>query len=633
MSNILTYILQMNDKMSTTLNKVGASSDTTAKKVDKLEKEVNSLNKAKLTGISNSFSSFLKSVAPIALITGAIVKLTQVVSGSRGAYEAQAVAEKQLSSVMRNTMNARQDEIKSILDLASAQQKLGVIGDEVQLSAAQELATYLTKTDSLKKLMPVMNDMLAQQYGLNASQEQAAQIASMLGKVMDGQVGALSRYGYKFDKAQEKVLKFGTEAQRAAVLADVVSSAVGGVNADLAKTQEGITKQQENDLGDIAERIGKTVVSIRAAFSPIVDFFISISNKVMDVFENNQEHIQSVVAIVSGVLVKAFQAVGTVLNWVYSAYRFFVDGLRNGNPVLLAVTSAVIYITTALAAYRTITIVSTMATKTWILITKAAKLATTIWAIAQGKLNAVMLANPVGLIIAGVVALIAVIAFLVIKIDGWGKMWNHTVNGAKLTFQAFTEGVKWYFNTMIDGLMIGLNYIKKGWYSFKEAVGLGDSSENQKMLAQINSDTEARKQAIVGGAQKVVDLNKQALSEFKQAANSLSWNDTSFSDVTAGIKNKLGIASPGIPGTGNTVGGFGGAAAGGTTSDSKAGKDAANSIATGGTKTTNIQVSVAEMGNDMKVYVSDIRDGAQNVRDIILDQLTRALSMAQGQVI
>jgi len=87
--------------------------------------------------------------------------------------------------------------------IESTQQELGVIGDEVQLSGAQEMATYLQKKESLEKLIPVMNDMLAQQYGLNATQENAVQIATMLGKAMDGQTGALSRYGYSFDSAQE----------------------------------------------------------------------------------------------------------------------------------------------------------------------------------------------------------------------------------------------------------------------------------------------------------------------------------------------------------------------------------------------------------------------------------------------
>ena len=86
---------------------------------------------------------------------------------------------------MRNTMGAREADIQSIKDLCAAQQELGVIGDEVQLSGVQELATYLGEKQSLEQLIPIMNDMLAQQYGLNATQENAAQIATMLGKVME----------------------------------------------------------------------------------------------------------------------------------------------------------------------------------------------------------------------------------------------------------------------------------------------------------------------------------------------------------------------------------------------------------------------------------------------------------------
>ena len=100
-----------------------------------------------------------------------------------------------------------------------------------------------------------MNDMVAQQYGYNATQESAVNIATMMGKVMDGQVGALSRYGYKFDEAQEKILKYGTEAEKVATLTEVISESVGGMNAALAQTDEGIMKQQADRIGDIQERI------------------------------------------------------------------------------------------------------------------------------------------------------------------------------------------------------------------------------------------------------------------------------------------------------------------------------------------------------------------------------------------
>lgn len=189
-------------------------------------------------------------------------RMLNELTGLSDAYAAQVEAETQLAVNMRNTMGAREADIQSIKDLCSAQQQLGVIGDEVQLSGAQELATYLTRKESLEKLIPVMNDMLAQQYGLNATQENAAQIATMLGKVMDGQTGALSRYGYSFDEAQEKILKFGTESERAAVLCDVVTSSVGGMNAELAKTDVGKLKQQANNWGDEIEQLGGLVQGV-----------------------------------------------------------------------------------------------------------------------------------------------------------------------------------------------------------------------------------------------------------------------------------------------------------------------------------------------------------------------------------
>lgn len=199
------------------------------------------------------------------------------------ANKIQQETETKLAQVMRNTMGAAGEEIQSIKELASAQQKLGVIGDEVQLAGAQELGTYLTKAESLKKLMPVMNDMLAQQYGLNASQESAVNIASMMGKVMDGQVGALSRYGYKFDEAQEKLLKYGTEELRVATLAEVIGQSVGGMNESLANTPEGKMQQIANDMGDIKERIGAIWVNIQSKLLPATEGLIVIANKLIDI--------------------------------------------------------------------------------------------------------------------------------------------------------------------------------------------------------------------------------------------------------------------------------------------------------------------------------------------------------------
>lgn len=601
MNSFFQYTIELRDKLTAPLKKAGNVVAENTRRVKGLRSEVGNLDKARLNGIAGSFGNLFKAVAPIAIVVGGMMKLQSAIMGSQQAYKAQGVSETQLTAVMRNTMSATKAEVDSILALAAAQQKLGVIGSEVQLSGAQELSTYLTKSDTLKKLIPVMNDMLAQQYGLNASQEQAAQIASMLGKVMDGQVGALSRYGYKFDAVQEKILKNGTEAQRAAVLFDVVASAVGGVNKALAETPEGFEKQQANDLAGLQERIGGIIVRLKSVFAGLTSFFMTTSDKVISFFEKNEDSIHNFMNTVSNVLVKGFQALAGIVSWVHKVYTGFMDGLRDGRPVFVAIAALVTGVTVTLVAYKTIMGIVSVAVK--------------LWAGAQALLNAVLTANPIGLIIAGVVALIALIAFLIIKIDGWGDMWRHTVEGCKLLFKLFVDTIKLQFNTMLGVLMIGLNKIKQGWYEFKNAVGLGDKSENDRMLADIAADTEARKKAIVNGAKALADTGKKAAGQFKLAGGSLTFNDTSLSDVTGKIRNSLGM--------GGTQAGTGGGGASGST---------ANSIATGGSKTTNVTIHLGNLVHTINLTAGGVKEGADKIRDIVLDELSRALTMAQANV-
>lgn len=183
-------------------------------------------------------------------------QLTGVLKTYTSANAVQVEAETKLETVMRQRMNTTDDEIQSIKSLASAQQALGVIGDEVQLMGIQQVATFLKEKGSIDTLVPAMNNLLAQQKGLNATGQDAVNIGSMLGKVMQGQTGALTRAGITFTEAQEKVLKFGTESERAAMLAQVITDNVGEMNAALAKTDAGRAKQLENTIGDLKEQVG-----------------------------------------------------------------------------------------------------------------------------------------------------------------------------------------------------------------------------------------------------------------------------------------------------------------------------------------------------------------------------------------
>lgn len=241
-------------KINDNLQDVTIDAESLGKAIDEVVGKTENLN----TSIVRLGS--LSQIAEAA--ASAFGQLNDVFKDLTDAYAAQSIAETRLAQAMSNTMGATVEEVQSIKDLCSAQQQLGVIGDEVQLAAAQELATYLEYPDSLRAIIPVMNDMAAQQYGLGASAESVTQIATMLGKVMNGQTEALSRYGYKFTEAQKQILQFGTESERAAVLVDVVSESVGGMNAALAQTPAGKMQQMANTFGDWKEQLGKTAQSI-----------------------------------------------------------------------------------------------------------------------------------------------------------------------------------------------------------------------------------------------------------------------------------------------------------------------------------------------------------------------------------
>lgn len=241
--------------------------------------------------------------------------------------------------------------------------------------------------------------------------------------------------------------------------------------------------------------------------------------------------------------------------------------------------------------------------------------ATSIWTGAQWALNVAM--SPIFLIPAIVIAIGAAILWVISKTEGWGEAWKHTVNGGKLLFKLFTEGVKLHFMTVVNGIMIGINKIKIGWIKFQEVMGIGNSSDNQKRIAEIESNTEARKKAIIDQAKKVAETAMKAKDEFAKAAGSIKWKakveaetDGSGIDVpkTPGVFNKP------TGGSGNTGSGTGG----------KTNK----AIATGGSKTNNITISLDSLIGILNIKGNDFKDSAKQMQDQSADALIRTLALA-----
>lgn len=529
-------------------NKVTFVIDAIGNAQSKLEQITQATSVANTT--VNKFTQNIQKIRDVGFafqtISSAIGGVTDALSGCQDLYNIQSQAETRLETVMRQRTGATDEQINSIKELASAQQQLGIIGDEVQLSGAQQLATFINQKDSIETLLPAMNNLLAQQRGINASEGDAVNIGNLMGKVMQGQTAALTRVGVTFTEAQEQVLKYGTEQQRAAMLAQVITDNVGNMNEALAGTPEGQLKQVSNAVGDMKERIGALWVHLQSEFLPIV--------------------------------AKTMNIVQSLLGWL-EEHRAIVTVFAIGISAVVAVIKG--------------------------------------WIIVQGILNTVMALNPIGILIAGAIALVGIIVYLCSKITGWGSLWKGVVGFMKYSFFAFVDAIKLYFNTYINGFLIGLDKIKLGWYKFKEAAGLGDSGENQSAIAQINADVEARQKAIVNGAKAVADNAKKA----KESLGSIEmgWNGGEKASASAGVKAKLGINDKLQTAVSGTSAGAG--------ASSSATGTATEAVATGGTKSTTVNIRIDNMIREI-TYNGGAGENAKDLERVFAENLNRVLGMA-----
>lgn len=552
---------------------------------------------------------------PLSQLETLIGKVGDLLDGSQEAWNRQAQAEMKLATVMRRRINATDEEIDSIRRLTSAQQALGVIDDQVQLAGAQQLAAFVTRKESLDVLIPAMNNLLARQKGLNATDRDAVQVGNLMGRALQGQTAALSRAGITLAAAEEKVLRYGDEQQRAATLAQVITDNVGRMNEALAHTPEGQLRQHTNTMGDLQERIGRLRSQVRASLLPLFDGLGNSLASVVSWFERNREAALTTINAIAHGIHGAFSLIGRIVGGTVGLLGGWLAKLQQSNVPVTICTALI----GALAASMALFSLEAKVLAIWSGIVTAAKWA---WAAAQNALNLSLLACPATWIVACIVALIGTIAYLCYKIDGWRSLWEGVVGFMKYSFMAYVDGVKLYFSTLVNGILIGLDKIKLGWYRFKEACGIGDSSENRAAIARINADIESRQQAIAAGAKKVaenVSKAKESLSGID-----MSWNSgRSLGEVVAGVKNRFGIGAPAVPGMSPAE------SAGTEGGDETAGAGTASAIAAAGSRATSITINLRSLVEQL-VFEGGYEQHRDEMERDLESALIRVLQMANS---
>ena len=180
--------------------------------------------------------------------------------------------EQKLATVMKNRMKATDESVRAIRDLIDAQQQLGVVGKEVQYNAAQQLSVFLQSSKALQTLIPSMNNLIAQQYGANATLEEGAEVARKVGQaIVEGEFTELQEStGITLSEAEiEKFRSLRTEEERAAMLADILADRIGNMNQELANTPYGAISQLKNNFMELLGTVGTFIVN---AIKPLVQW-------------------------------------------------------------------------------------------------------------------------------------------------------------------------------------------------------------------------------------------------------------------------------------------------------------------------------------------------------------------------
>ena len=220
---------------------------------------------------SMSLSQKFKSVTSSTLGQLAIGYFT--ISGLVGQYNKAVEAsnealanETKLYAVLR-AQNFTDKQIEGLKEYASELQNVGVIGDDTSYAGIKQLATFKLQEESIRKLLPRVQDWMVAEKGLNSTSADAEKWAKTLGiAVSSGQVRALKQVGVVLDEHTSKLFENANEQERVAILSKELKTRIGEQNAEFLKTPEGKITSAKNRIGDLYEVWGMSVREIRAKF-------------------------------------------------------------------------------------------------------------------------------------------------------------------------------------------------------------------------------------------------------------------------------------------------------------------------------------------------------------------------------
>ena len=480
MAKTIGVLLSLKDQFTTPLQKATKSVKNMDRQLEKAGNQVKAFGRKIKDG--------MKSVAKWAAIGfGALTAAAGVfIKQSIDAAKDKLKADKLLETNLMKQANFKKEHIQMLKDEASALQDVGVVGDDVAVAGAGQLAIYKLKAEQIKTILPVIDDMVAKEKGFNGTQEDAIAMADVFGKAVEGKTKGLVKYGVSLTDAEEKLFKTMKREQRAEFLNKKLTAAIGGTNKALRETDEGKIVAAKGAWGDMQAELGKKLMPKLGAIAEwfhskipaIQDFILSLADKVEELVTRAEPYITQIKDMFGKVFEKVKPALEETWQILSNAGTVAIDiaqGIINNwdriSPVVYTLVGAI-------AAYKLVMFGAWVYTTAMVAITKvkmawdaAQAAATGTLTVKQWLLNAAMNANPIGFVITAIALLVGGIWLLcknwdLVKkkvVEFWQKLDNNPLGKVLKFIIKFGNPV----GAMINAFLFLKDVITENWDTIK----------------------------------------------------------------------------------------------------------------------------------------------------------------------
>ncbi len=494
--------------------------------------------------------------------------------------------------------------------------RLGMEVDRASVSFANLVGSEQRAADlmgQMERLTPLyglgnITDIASMMVGYGVAQDKVVQGMSALGEIAQGDAERLRGLALAFSQVASN----------------------GRLNAE---DMNQMIDRGYNPLMDISRMTGKSILQLRDDMSKgLISFdmmsqamasatseggrFGGILDKIMDspfgkyrqMVSSFQNTLLNLYSVISPLLIPAFDALSGVLTSIQpviegmaSAMSWLTEEFKTGNPLIIGLTAAV-------GAYSAVAAVNTFVLKGWTVAQWAHVTALIAAEKAQKLLNIAMSLNPVGRVIAGIAALVAVIA----------ACWNK--------FAGFRAFILTAWDTIKGfGEMIWDAVVSRFW-ALVEGIG----AVGKALVALVNGDFKSAWQEARTGAEKIGSIyNPSDLVEGTRrlaGQTAGNWNRHLEEERRKQADRDKGIAEPkAAAGVAGTKAGASAGTPSGTSSSSSDSK--AEEITTGGTRNTQVTVHIAKFFDSLNVTMMDRTDTGE-LRRIVLECMNRSIETA-----